>query len=45
MQVRVDKDVAKVVKKEAKLNDRSASREVTLSLARYYSERKRKPRR
>jgi hypothetical protein len=38
--VRIDPDVAEVVKTEAKKNKRSSSREVTLSLACYYATRK-----
>lgn len=42
MQVRIDPDVAKIVKQEAKKNSRSNSREATISLAIHYSTRKRK---
>lgn len=42
MQVRIDPDVAKKLRAEAKKNDRSASREATLALALYYAAKKRK---
>ncbi len=42
IQVRIDPDVGEKVIKEAKKNARSNSREATMSLALFYSTRKRK---